>query len=100
MKHTLLSFICFFACLASMQAQALYGTTLNGGLDGGGTINRFIPGTNNLIVAKSFEAFAANPYYANFIQASDGRLYGMTFQGGRMDAGVIFSFDPFTSAYR
>ena len=99
MKKTLLGITCFFACIFSIQAQTLYGTTFNGGNDGGGTINKFIPATNNLIVPKSFESFASNPDYTNFIQASNGKLYGMTAFGGSNGAGVIFSFDPSSSTY-
>jgi hypothetical protein len=39
MKKTLLCIICFFACIFSIQAQTLYGTTSCGGNDGGGTIS-------------------------------------------------------------
>ena len=28
------------------------------------------------------------------MQATDGKLYGMTTNGGSSDVGVIFSFDP------
>src|SRR5688572_9999320 len=85
--------------LSVTQAQTLYGTTLNGGNEGGGTINKFIPATNNLIVAKSFEDTDHSPYYTNLIQASDGKLYGTTGYGGSRGAGVIFSFDPSSSTY-
>jgi uncharacterized repeat protein (TIGR03803 family) len=33
------------------------------------------------------------------MQAKDGKLYGMTHEGGYADAGVIFSFDPSSSTY-
>jgi uncharacterized repeat protein (TIGR03803 family) len=33
------------------------------------------------------------------IQASDGKLYGMTYGGGNSGSGVIFSFDPSSSIY-
>ena len=33
------------------------------------------------------------------MQASDGKLYGMTSQGGSSGYGVIFSFDPSSSTY-
>ena len=33
------------------------------------------------------------------MQAGDGKLYGMTYQGGTNGMGVIFSFDPATSTY-
>src|SRR5687767_9972245 len=84
-------------CTLSIQAQTLYGTS-GGGSDGGGTINKFIPATNNLIVAKSFESIAGNPM-GNFIQASDGKLYGMTQLGGSSGHGVIFSLNPSSSTY-
>ena len=105
MKKTILSFIFFFACIFSIQAQTLYGLTSNGGNDGVGTLIKFIPGTNNLTVAKSFENLARHPLYTNFIQASDGKLYGMTSEGGNNNVpvndggGVIFSFDPSSSTY-
>src|SRR4051794_13855020 len=99
MKKSLLGIICFFACTFSIQAQTLYGTTYGGGNDGGGTITKFIPASNNLTVVKSFESLVGNPTYTNFIQASDGKLYGMTPNGGSSGFGVIFSFDPSTSTY-
>lgn len=99
MKKILLSIICFLACVLSLSAQTLFGTTFNGGKDGGGTINKFIPATNTLIIAKSLEGLAAHAYYTNLIQASDGKLYGMTSEGGISDGGVIFSLDASTSAY-
>ena len=32
------------------------------------------------------------------MQAGDGKLYGMTFQGGLNNYGIIFSFDPSSSS--
>jgi len=98
MKKTLL-LLCFLGLILNIQAQTLYGLTGGGGNDGVGTIIKFIPSTNNLSVAKSFENYAANPVFTNFIQASDGKLYGMTSAGGSIDRGVIFSYDPASSTY-
>jgi uncharacterized repeat protein (TIGR03803 family) len=98
MKKTILCIICFFAGIFSIQAQTLYGTTSGGGNDGGGTISKFIPATNNLTVAKSFDSFAARPT-GSLIQAHNGKLYGMTHGGGTSDRGVIFSFDPSSSTF-
>src|SRR5687768_2403558 len=86
-------------CTLSIQAQTLLGTTPGGGNDGGGTINKFTPATNNLIVSRSFESIDVHPRYTNFIQARDGKLYGMTERGGGNGRGVIFSFDPSSATY-
>ena len=99
MKKIILSIIYFFACTLSLQSQTLFGTTLNGGAEDGGTIIKLIPATNDLSVARSFERIAYNPIYTNFIQATNGKLYGMTFQGGKNGVGVIFSYDPLASVY-
>jgi uncharacterized repeat protein (TIGR03803 family) len=39
-----------------------------------------------------------NPQY-DLVQAEDGKLYGLTENGGANDHGVIFSYDPETSRY-
>src|SRR5450432_1286848 len=98
MKKALLSMTCFLAYIFSIQAQTLYSTTFYGG-NGGGTINKFVPVTNDLVVSKTFEGFTTNSYYTNFIQASDGKLYGMSVSGGSSGVGVIFSFDPSSFTY-
>jgi len=83
---------------ASKSAKDLYGVTWLGGNFGGGTINKFIPCTNNLTVVKSLETFAAQPGYTNFIQASNGKLYGLTVSGG-IGYGTILSFDPSSHSF-
>ncbi len=105
MKKTLLWLACCFACIFSVHAQTLYGLTGEGGNDGVGSLIKFIPSTNNLTVSKSFENYTSGPVHTNFIQASDGKLYGMTSFGGNKygthgyGSGAIFSFDPSNSAY-
>jgi len=106
MKKSLLLIIYFLECILSIDAQTLYGLTPYGGNDGVGSLIKFIPTTNNLTVAKSFENYAKYPQYTNFIEASDGKLYGMTLYGGNdklggpgYGGGVILSFDPSTSTY-
>ena len=90
MKKTLLSISCFLAVIFSTQAQVLYGTT-NAGGPGIGTIIKFIPSTNSLSVVYSAEIPSSTiPYYTHFIQASNGKLYGMATNNGRTGQGVIF----------
>ena len=102
MKKTLLSIIYFLACIFSIQAQTLYGTTVFGGNNGGGTIIKFIPATNNLIAAKSFERIgnsSTGSPTGSLLQATDGKLYGMTSGAIFGNYGVIFSFDPSCFTY-
>jgi uncharacterized repeat protein (TIGR03803 family) len=104
MKKIILIIIYFFAPILSIQAQTLYGMTFYGGNYRGGTINKFLPAANNLTVSKSFEFIDQPQFHSNFIQATDGKLYGMSYNGnnGGYDysgGGCIFSFDPSTSTY-
>lgn len=82
----------------TLTSPTLYGVTYYGGNAGLGIINKFMPVTNTLLIAKSFEGPVADPV-SKFVQASDGKLYGMTSRGGVSNAGVIFSFNPVLSTY-
>jgi len=98
MKKILTGIILLLALVHTTNAQTLYGTTANGGANAGGTINKFITTTNNLIVSQSFEKLGSSTPYGNLIQANDGKLYGMTSGGGAYNAGRIFSYDPSSGA--
>jgi len=75
---------------------SFYGTTLNGGANGFGTIFRFDPVTTKLQTLHSFKnSDGANPF-AGLIQASDGLLYGTTYSGGASNLGAVFRFNPVT----
>jgi uncharacterized repeat protein (TIGR03803 family) len=90
-----------------------YGMTSKGGNDNLGSLFSFDPQTNHY---KSFDrAFryveTFNPPlppinyihlgepYGELIQASNGRLYGMTSRGGIADLGAIFSYDTDTDSW-
>ena len=84
-----------------MQASdgKLYGMTTQGGSNGYGVIFSFDPSSSTYTKLKDFDnTNGANPY-GSLMQASDGKLYGMTYQGGSSGDGVIFSFDPSSSTY-
>jgi uncharacterized repeat protein (TIGR03803 family) len=83
----------------NISRAALFGVTAGGGTKGGGAIIKFKPATNDLTVLKSFESIAYDPANGKLLQASDGKLYGMTAQGGSSDVGVIFSFNPLDGTY-
>ena len=70
-----------------------YGTTHFGGAHNGGTLFRITPG-GTLTTLYSFCALARcadGQYpYAGLFQASDGNLYGTTYQGGNAGRGTLF----------
>ena len=72
----------------------LYGTTLEGGTNDMGVLFEYDPATNVFVKLEDFNGVnnGALPYESVF-QASNGKLYGMTTQGGTNDAGVIYKYD-------
>jgi uncharacterized repeat protein (TIGR03803 family) len=85
-----------------MQASdgKLYGMTQFGGNSGAGVIFSFDPSSSVYAKLYDFDNSdgGANPS-GSLIQLSDGKLYGMTPQGGSIGSGVIFSFDPVAGTY-
>ena len=83
----------------------LYGMTSNGGNNQLGVLFQYDPGTSAYTKELDFTGAdngapnGYNPYGSSLIQASDGKLYGMTPQGGANNDGVLFQFDPSTSSY-
>ncbi len=78
----------------------LYGMTLGGGANNMGVLFEYDPATNNYTKKLDF-AGATNGNYPcpSLIQASNGKLYGMTLIGGANDFGVLFEYDPTTATY-
>ena len=99
MKKTLLCLCYILSGIFSLQAQSLFGITYSGGSDDGGCINKYVPSSNSLSVERSFQRSGANPYYTSLTRATDGKFYGMTFNGGGSSGGVIFSYDPDSAIY-
>jgi uncharacterized repeat protein (TIGR03803 family) len=78
----------------------LYGMTQEGGSLGFGVLFQFNPAT--LAFAKQFDfdgAAKGQSPYGSLMQATDGKLYGMTYSGGANNMGVLFSYDPLNSVY-
>jgi len=82
-----------------MQASngLMYGTTSGGGEFYKGTIFSFDPITDSLKVVFNFNGTDGEGGYGKLIQATNGKLYGMTQLGGNNDLdegdGTIFEFD-------
>ncbi len=84
-----------------MQASngKLYGMAL-GGEFSDGVVFEYDPATNAYTKKLDFDGPSKGSYpNGSLIQASNGKLYGMTYSGGVNDYGVLFEYDPATSTY-
>jgi uncharacterized repeat protein (TIGR03803 family) len=77
----------------------LYGMTSDGGLYGGGTLFEYNTVGNTLNSNFSFDLPLGGYPKGNLIQASNGRLYAMTSNGGAYNAGVVFEYDYALNSY-
>ncbi len=77
----------------------LWGMNNYGGGNYGGNIFKYNPSTNTYSVVYDFSDESGDYPNGSLIQASNGKFYGMTSYGGANGEGVIFQFDPETSAY-
>lgn len=79
----------------------IYGMTGAGGLSATGIIFEFDPATNVLTKKIDFSSIANDGRYGygSFVQAANGKLYGLTLSGGTSSRGTIIEFDPATSTY-
>jgi uncharacterized repeat protein (TIGR03803 family) len=72
----------------------LYGTTAGGGSDvcqyGCGTVYKYELGPGTLTILYQFDETHGEYADAPLIQATDGNLYGTTYQGGANNCGTIF----------
>ena len=84
-----------------MQANGkLYGMTYWGGANNKGTLFEYDPNTNTYTKKIDFDELNTGNYpEGSLIQASNGKLYGMTYQGGTNYNGVLFEYDPNTNTY-
>jgi uncharacterized repeat protein (TIGR03803 family) len=82
------------AALIQATDENFYGTTLEGGANNAGTVFKITPG-GTLMMLYSFcsQSICADGYYPQgvLIQATDGKFYGTTSEGGASDDGTVFS---------
>ncbi len=78
----------------------LYGMTLHGGSKNDGVLFEYDPSANTYTKKFDFDAKSTgcNPY-GSLVEATNGKLYGMTFSGGTEYYGVLFEYDLNTSIY-
>ncbi len=89
----------FFITISKAQSPYLMGTTYSGGKYNAGTIFLTDIDGENYHVEHSFFAYAGYHCSSNIIQASNGKLYGMTKEGGVLDMGIVFEYDLTTNSY-
>jgi uncharacterized repeat protein (TIGR03803 family) len=76
-----------------------YGMTSAGGENSVGVIFRFDPISSTYSKIKDLNRIDGCQPYAALTEASDGKLYGVTFSGGDNDRGVLFSLDISNLSY-
>jgi uncharacterized repeat protein (TIGR03803 family) len=77
----------------------LYGTTDQEDIAGPGTIFSYDPLSGVVATVKGFNGIDGSIPVGPLIQATDDKLYGVTFEGGSNGRGVLYSFDPVSGAY-
>ena len=77
----------------------LYGVTTIGGVNNEGAIFSFDPSNNTYTKLHDFDGSNGSTPYSALLEYSDGKFYGITYDGGTNDYGVIFSYDPSTATY-
>jgi len=79
----------------------LYGTTSQGGVNGVGTVFKVNTNGSGYTVAHSFSASGndAQSPVGGLVQASNGRLYGISSFGGSNGIGTIFALSPSGADY-
>jgi uncharacterized repeat protein (TIGR03803 family) len=85
-------------CGSLMQASngKLYGVTSSGGTHNFGVLFEYNIANDTLINKFNFDNINGRNSHGTLMEASDGNLYGMTWEGGIHDMGVIFGYDTMT----
>jgi uncharacterized repeat protein (TIGR03803 family) len=81
-----------FAGVIQARDGYLYGTTVNGGTNGYGTVFRIATSGAGFSVMRSFsyhDVLGSTPY-GGLIQGADGKLYGSAFYNGSYSGGSLF----------
>jgi hypothetical protein len=95
-KKTVGLFLLFFGLSFSSYAQKeFWGTVGNAGLYGHGYLYKTDSTGENLVIVKHFkDSVNGKVPGGNLLMASNGKLYGLTNQGGQNNKGVLYEYDP------
>lgn len=86
--------------LIQADNERLYGTIGNGGGQGYGAIYSINTNGTDFVLIHTFDYLTDGRHpFAELVQASDGKLYGVTSNGGPNYGGTIFSLNPDGSGF-
>lgn len=87
--------------LIQLSNGKIYGTTSDGGIEvnSNGIIFEFDPITEGFINKKEIGGLLGNGSQTGLVQATNGKLYGLTGFGGTGSKGVLFEYDHITNSY-
>jgi uncharacterized repeat protein (TIGR03803 family) len=74
----------------------LYGTTTGGGANGKGTIFEVIISSQSVSTKFSFNGTNGQSPWGAMVMSGNGKLYGLTVDGGSSGLGTVYEFDPET----
>ena len=82
-----------YGSLVKATNGKLYGMNNSDGANSNGTLYEYDIVNDTLTVLVDFNGTNGQEAYASLIQATNGKLYGMTPYGGANDEGVLFEYD-------
>lgn len=88
-----------FGALTESDYGKLYGLTNTGGANGYGVLFEIDRYTHIYSKKHDLNVEQGHTIYGKMIRASNGKLYGMTMNGGSEDFGVLFEYTPLTNTY-
>lgn len=90
-----------FIIETSAQTTEFWGTTMAGGEHNSGTVFKTDNNGENIEIVFSFpiETPGKAPQWGRLCLASNGNLYGTTYEGGANNYGVLFEYNPLTEIY-
>jgi uncharacterized repeat protein (TIGR03803 family) len=86
--------------LVEVAGGKFYGVTIQGGNYDYGVIFEYDLSANSYSKKHDFDPAVSGGYpYSGMVLASNGKLYGMTYQGGTNGMGVLYEFDPASETF-
>ncbi len=88
-------------CLITAQISEFWGMTTHGGPSDAGTIFKTDGNGNFHQTVHNFRVIneGSGPGFGGLCEAADGKIYGLTIQGGMNNLGVMYVYDPNDDTY-